>query len=254
MVRSTAVQRPAGRRGLALVGLTGALLSGIGDVLILGRPCSGRDFDHAAGMVPPHIDADATWRSLWNGAALPVRRIRAGTLTGDVGIALLQWRAMRGIGRTLPAGRERQIAEASATAFAVAGVLTHQCCGTVILAYRKAREEALGSDDEARRSPRSATPLLAISTAATLGALAAYSAGLTVAALRRPDSASAWQSVVTPLPSVMATLLSFGALPAPVGGYARPASISIGLMAYFAVTAASGQRWSDRRAAGSMVS
>jgi hypothetical protein len=114
-------------------------------------------------------------------------------------------------------------------------------------------EEPLGSDDEARRAPRSATPLLAISTAATLGALAAYSASLTVAALRRRDSAGAWQAVVTPLPSVMATLLSFGALPAPVGGYARPASISIGLMAYFAITAASDQRDSHRRAAGSMV-
>ncbi len=236
-----------------MVGLTGALLSAIGDVLILGRPCSGRDFDQAAGMVPPHIDADDTWRSLWNGAALPVRRIHSGTLTGYVGIGLLQWLAMRGISRTLPAGRERRIAEASATVFAVAGVLTHQCCGTVILAYKKAIDEALGSDDRTRRSPRSATPLLAISTAATLGALAAYSAGLTVAALRRRDSASAWQSVVTPLPPVLATLLSFGALPAPVGGYARPASVNIGVMTYFALTAASGQRRSDQRAAASMV-
>jgi len=254
VVRSTAAQRPAGRRGLALVGLTGALLSAIGDVLILGRPCSGRDFDHAAGMVPAHIEADTAWRSLWNGAALPARRVHAGTLTGHVGIGLLQWLALRGISRTLPAGREQRVAEASATAFAVAGVLTHQCCGTVILAYQKAIDEAVGSDDETRRSPRSATALLAISTAATLGALAAYSAGLTVAALRQRDSASAWQSLVTPLPPVVVTLLSFGALPAPVGGYARPASISIGLMTYFAVTAASGQRWSDQHAAGSMIS
>jgi hypothetical protein len=36
----------------------------------------------------------------------------------------------------------------------------------------------------------------------------------------------------------MSTLLSFGALPAPVGGYARPASMSIGLMAYFLSAAA----------------
>jgi hypothetical protein len=204
-------------------------------------------------MVPAYIEADGTWRSLWNGTALPVRRIRAGSLTGHVGIGLLQCLAMRGLSRTLPDGRERRIAEASATAFAVAGVLTHQCCGTVILAYKKAIDEAHGSGDETRRSPRSATPLLAISTAATLGALAAYSASLTVAALRRRGSAAAWQSVVTPLPSVMVTLLSFGALPAPVGGYARPASISIGLMTYFALTAASGQRSSDRRAAESMV-
>ena len=30
---------------------------GIGDVLILGRASSGGDFDQAAGLVPPHIDA-----------------------------------------------------------------------------------------------------------------------------------------------------------------------------------------------------
>src|ERR671917_1961911 len=105
MARSPAVPRPTGRRGLALVGLTGALLTGIGDVLILGRPCSGRDFDRAAGMVPPHIDADNKWRSLWNGAALPARRIHVGKLTGYVGIWLLQGLAMRGISRTIHPGR-----------------------------------------------------------------------------------------------------------------------------------------------------
>ena len=248
MVTSTALQRGTGRRGLALVGLAGAVLSGIGDVLILGRPSSGRDFDRAAGMVPPHVDADDTWRSLWNGAALPARRIHAGTLTGDVGIGLLQWLALRGIARTLPVGPERRVAEASATAFAVAGVLVHQCCGTVILAYKRALEEGPGSDDEIRRSPRSATPLLAVSTAATLGALAACSAGLAVGELRDRDGASAWRSLLTPLPPVIATLLSFGALPAPVGGYARPASISAGLATYFALTAASGRGSGDRAA------
>jgi len=85
-------------------------------------------------MVPSHIDADNKWRSLWNGAALPARRIHAGTLTGYVGIGLLQWQAMRGISRTIHDGRARRIAGASATAFAVSGVLTHQCCATVILA------------------------------------------------------------------------------------------------------------------------
>ncbi len=242
MVRPTAVPRATGRRVPALFGLAGALLSGIGDVLILGRPSSGRAFDHAVGMVPPHIDADKQWRSLWNGAALPAGRIHAGTLTGNVGIGLLQWLALRGISETIPAGRERGIAAAAATAFAVSGVLTHQCCGTVILAYQRAMEEARESDDAGRRSPRSATPLLAASTAATLIALAAYSASLTVAVLRRRDSAPVWWSVVTPFPCVMATLLTFGRLPAPVGGYARPASISIGLMTYFAITAASGRR------------
>ena len=240
MVRSTAVAVPTSRRALALVGLAGAVLSGIGDVLILGRPSSGRDFDQAVGKVPPQIEADKAWRSFWNGAALPARRIHAGTLAGYVGIGLLQWVALRGLSRTLPAGRKRSIASASATAFAVSGVLVHQCCATVILAYKKAM--AAASDTEVRRSPRSATPLLAASTAATLGSLAAYSASVTVAALRERGSAPAWRSVVTPLPCVLATLLSFGRLPAPVGGIARPASISIGLLTYFAVAAAAGEK------------
>jgi hypothetical protein len=242
MVRSTAVSRGSGHRGLALVGLTGALLAAIGDVLILGRPCSGRDFDQAVGMVPPHIDADNKWRSLWNGAALPARRIHVGTLTGYVGIGLLQWLGMRGLSRTIDDGCARRIAGASATAFAVSGVLTHQCCATVILAYKRATGDTLESTKNARLSPRSGTQLLAISAATSLSALAVFSASLTVAALRHRNSAPAWWSAVTPLPCVMATLLTFGVLPAPVGGYARPASISIGLMTYWAITAASGER------------
>src|SRR5829696_3557847 len=250
MVRSTAVRRPAGRRSLALVGLTGALLSGIGDVLLLGRPSSGRDFDQATGMVPSHIDADNKWRSMWNGAALPAPRIHAGTFIGHVGIGLVQWLAMRGICQTIHAGPERSIAAASATAFAVSGVLTHQCCATVILAYKRAMQEDVESNNSARRSPRSGTRLLGVSAAGSLGALAVFSASLAVTALRRRDSAPAWWSAVAPFPCVMGTLLTFGALPAPVGGYARPASISIGLMTYYAITAASGQL-SDRPAAGS---
>jgi hypothetical protein len=193
-------------------------------------------------MVPPHIDADSKWRSLWNGVALPERRIHVGTLTGHVGIGLLQWLAMRGISRTIHAGRERGIAAAAATAFAVSGAITHQCCATVILAYKRATGDAREWNTGARRSPRSGTRLLAVSAAASLSALAVFSASLTVAALRRRSSAPAWWSAVTPFPCVMATLLSFGVLPAPVGGYARPASISIGLMTYFAITAASGRR------------
>jgi hypothetical protein len=238
MVSSSAVHRPAGRRGLALVGLTGAILSGIGDVLMLGRAASGRDFDRAVGMVPPHIDADDRWRSMWNGAALPARRIRAGALTGHVGIGLLQWLALRGVSQTIPTGPERRIAAASALAFAISGISTHQCCATVILAYKRAAGGAVESKEGARPSPRSATGLLGVSAAASLGALAAFSASLAVAALRHPGTAPAWWSTMTPFPYVMATLLTFGALPAPVGGYARPASISIGLMAYFAVAAA----------------
>ena len=196
-------------------------------------------------MVPPQIDADNKWRSLWNGVGLPTRRIYAGTLAGYVGIGLLQWLAMRGIGRSIPGERERRIAAASATAFAVSGVITHQCCATVILAYKRAMEDARKSKDGARRSPRSGTRLLAASAAASLSALAVFSASLTLAALRRRNSASVGSSAVTPFPCVLATLLTFGRLPAPLGGYARPASISLGLMTYFAITAALDERPTD---------
>ena len=237
MAAPTAVPEPAGRRGAALVGLTGALLTGIGDVLILGRPCSGRDFDRAEGMVPPRVEADDAWRSLWNGAAFSVRRIQAGTLAGHVGIGLLQLLALRGIGRTLHPGREQQVAVASATGFAVAGVLTHQCCASVILAYQRAMAAAPRSGQGAVAAPRGLTRLLAVSAAGSLGALAVFSASLTVAGLRRRSSAPTWTLAATPLPCVLATLLTFGALPAPLGGYARPASISVGLTTYFALTA-----------------
>src|SRR5215213_10937714 len=181
MVRSTAGRGPTRRGGLAMIGFTGALLSGIGDMLLLGRPCSGRDFDQATGMVPPHIDADNKWRSMWNGAALPAPRIHAGTWIGHVGIGLLQWLAMRGISRTVQVGPARSIAGASATAYAVSGVLTHQCCATVILAYKRAMGEDLESTNGARRSPRSGTRLLGASAAGSLGALAVFSASLAVA-------------------------------------------------------------------------
>src|SRR3954454_6165949 len=147
MAGSIALPGPGGARSLALVGLTGAVLSAVGDVLVLGRPCSGREFDHGVGVVPPDVDADDRWRSLWNGAALPVRRVEAGTLVGVVGIGLLQLLALGGISRTLRPGPARKVAAVSAVAFAVSGVVTHQCCGTVILAYRRAAEDALRSGD-----------------------------------------------------------------------------------------------------------
>ena len=44
------------------------------------------------------------------------------------------------------------------------------------------------------------------------------------------------RAVATSFPCVLATLLTFGALPAPIGGYARPASMSIGLAVSFAAS------------------
>jgi hypothetical protein len=230
----------------ALVGLAGAVLTGIGDVLILGRASSGRDFDQASGIVPPHIDADNRWRSMWNGAVLPPRRIHLGTISGLVGIGLLEWLSLRGISRTLHPGAHRRVAEGSATAFALSGMLTHLCCGVVILAYRK--ELATQAEPPAPRpSPRSVTGLLGVGAVGSLGALAVFSVNQVVAALRGRSKVPVASSVLTPLPPVLAALAAFGTLPAPIGGYARPASISTGLLVYFAVAAAVEQRtWRDR--------
>lgn len=93
-----------------------------------------------------------------------------------------------------------------------------------------AHQEALAGTE---RSTRSLTRLLTVSAAGSLLSLAAISAGLGVAAARgrRPvPPRAAWAGPFAP---VLLTLLTFGHLPAPVGGLARPASISLGLFAYF---------------------
>jgi hypothetical protein len=228
----------AARRRSALLGLGGALLTAVGDVLILGRSASGAQFDRAEGRIPTYVDADDRWRSLWNGAHLSTRRIQLGTLTGLVGIGLLQGLSLCGIGRAVRPGPLRNLAVGAGAAFAVAGVATHLTCGAVILAYRQVATADPESTVGARPSPRSATRLLGLSAVGSLGALALFSGALTTARLRRRLDAPLTWSAVTPFPCVLTTLLTFGALPSPVGGYARPASISIGLAAYFAVAAA----------------
>jgi hypothetical protein len=228
------------------VGLAGAVLTAIGDVLILGRPSSGADFDQAAGVVPVHLEIEKRWLSLWNGAVLPSRRIHIGTVSGLVGIGLLEWLSMRGISRVIQPGVQRNVAAASAHAFALSGVLTHLSCGMVISAYQKALAKEVESAVGARSAPRSVTSLLAVSAIGSLGALAVFSANLTVAALLRRSTAPIIWSTVTPFPCVLATLLTFGTLPTPVGGYARPASISIGLMVYFAIAAGSAEHGRTR--------
>ena len=239
MSRSTGAQA---RGRPALIGLAGAILTGIGDVLILGRPSSGSDFDQAAGIVPPHIDADHRWRSMWNGAVLPPGRVHLGTISGLVGIGLLEWLSLRGISRAIHPGAHRRVAEGSATASALSGMLAHLICGMVILAYQKTLATAAEPIGEARPSPRSVTGLLGVGAVGSLGSLAVFSVNQVVAALRGRSDVPIASSVVTPLPPVLATLATFGTLPAPIGGYARPASISTGLLVYFAVSAAAEQR------------
>jgi hypothetical protein len=226
------------RRSAAVLGLAGAVLSAVGDVLILGRPCSGQEFDAALGRIPPNVDADPRWRSLWNGASFAPSRLRAGTLVGCVGVGVLQWMGLHAAARAVPPGRLRRLATLSAGGFALSGVLTHLGCGTVILAYWRAAERAVEATGGRLSSPRSATTLLAVSAFGALGTLAVFSGAVIAAAVRGPNSASRGWALATPFPCVLATLSTFGALPAPIGGYARPASISIGLAVHFGVAAA----------------
>lgn len=219
-------------RQRALIGLAGAVMSGVGDVLILGRFCSGTDFDRATGLIPAHVDADKRWRSLWNGAAFEPGRVHGGTVVGLVGIGCLQWIGMRGIAQALPSGVARRATALAAAAFAVSGALTHLCCGRVILAYRRASTTPVEPRLARQPSPPSMTTLLTVSAAGALGSLAVFSSCLSAAALRRRGVAPRWWAVVTPFTCVMSTLLTSGRLPSPVGGYARPASMSFGLSVF----------------------
>jgi len=228
--------RVLSRRTAAGLGLAGAVLSAAGDVLMLGRACSGREFDDATGKIPPTIDADPRWRSLWNGASFAPVRVHTGTAIGVVGIGVLQWVGLQAAARTIPAGSLRRLASVSATGFAMSGMLTHLGCGAVILAYRQAAEDTADLVSDPQPAPRSVTTLLAVSALGALGTLAAFSGAVIGAAVRDPETPTV-RAVVTPFPCVLATLLTFGALPAPVGGYARPASMSIGLGVSFAVSA-----------------
>ncbi len=242
MAVSTGMRRRLDRREYALIGLSGAVLSGIGDVLILGRSCSGHDFDHATGVVPAHLVPQRRWRSLFNGATLDRQRIQVGSLVGVVGIGVLQQLGLRGIASTIRPPVPRRLATVAAAGFAVTGAAAHLCCGSVILAYQRASETQVELPPHSSRpSPRSATALLAVSATGALTSLAVFSSSQTVASLRRQSNAPTSTMVVTPLLCVVSTLLTFGVLPAPVGGWARPASMSIGLVAYFAVTAASAE-------------
>ena len=230
---------PSAGRWLALAGLGGAVLTGIGDVFQLGRPCSGADFDQAAGLIPPNIDVEERWRSLWNGAVLPRRRIQVGTLIGLVGIGLSGF-ATQAVTRAIHPGALRNMASASAAAATLSGAIAHFSCGKVILAYKQASATRIEPTVGGQPSPP--TSLLAVGAVGSLSALAIFSIDQAAAGLLGRSAAPILSTLVTPFPFVAATLLTFGFLPAPIGGYARPASISIGLMTYWAIAAASAKR------------
>ena len=205
-----------------MLGLAGAVLSGVGDVLILGRTCSGREFDDATGRIPPNIDADPRWRSLWNGASFAPGRLHVGTVIGVVGIGVLQCGGTEAAARSVPPGRFRRLATVSAAGFALSGVLTHLGCGTVIRAYRRSAERtpdapdrrqlvaAIRHDDaggERARRPRHAGRL---------------QRGRDRGGRARSGPDAEGRAVVTPFPCVLATLLTFGCcLPRSGGTSAR---------------------------------
>lgn len=218
-------QRASGR-GPVRWELVGAALAVAGDVLILGRAASGADFDRAVGVVTPAEGDGDRWRSLWNGVAHSPVRIRAGTVTGVLGIGLLTATGLGGAAREIDPGPLRSTTIAAAAAFAVSGVATHVACGSVITVHQQARAGT-------GRSTRPLTRLLAVSAAGSLLSLATVSAGLTVAAARGRRPVPTRWSWLGPFPPVLVNLLTFGHLPGPFGGYARPASISLGLLAYF---------------------
>ena len=216
-----------------MVGLAGGALAAAGDVLILGRPVSGRDVDRATGLVPAYLAAGDRWRSLWNGVPLSTVRIRLGTLVGIGGIGLLAAGGLGGAARAVPPGPLHDVAVASVAVFAVAGASTHHRCAAGVLARRR-----LGAGEGSEDHDRAGLPdgLLAISAAATLGSLAVLSLVLTEAA-RRTGPGWWWEALRTPFPWVAAALATFGRLPAPVGGWLRPASISSGLLLSLAARA-----------------
>ncbi len=218
--------------------LVGAALTVAGDVLILGRAVSGPDFDRAAGVLPPDLADGDRWRSLWNGVVHSRSRVRAGTVTGVVGIGLLASTGLGAAAQEIEPGALRATTIAATAAFAISGAATHVACGLIITAHQQARSGA-------GRSTRSLTRLLSVSAAGSLLSLATVSAGLTVAAAcgRRPAPTDrSWVGLIfaEPFPPVLVALLTFGHLPGPLGGYARPASISLGLLAYQAVGAPTG--------------
>jgi hypothetical protein len=120
------------------------------------------------------------------------------------------------------------------------GAITHFSTGKVILAYKQASATGVEATAGPQRSPSAS--LLAVSAVGSLSALAVFSIDLAAAALLGRSAAPIVWKLVSPLPCVAATLLTFGFLPAPIGGYARPASISIGSIAYWAAIAASAER------------
>jgi hypothetical protein len=107
----------------------------------------------------------------------------------------------------------------------------------VILAYKHASATRIEPTVGGQPSPP--TSLLAVGAVGSLSALAIFSIDQAAAGLLGRSAAPILSTLVTPFPFVAATLLTFGFLPAPIGGYARPASISIGLMTYWAIAAAS---------------
>jgi hypothetical protein len=230
---------PSAGRWLALAGLGGAVLTGIGDVLQLGRPCSGADFDQAAGLIPPNIDVEERWAVLveWRSppaAPHPGRDAHRPRRHRSVGVRDTSGHSSD------PSGSPSQHGISFRRCPTLSGAIAHFSCRKMILAYKQASATRIEPTVGGQPSPP--TSLLAVGAVGSLSALAIFSIDQAAAGLLGRSAAPILSTLVTPFPFVAATLLTFGFLPAPIGGYARPASISIGLMTYWAIAAASAKR------------
>ncbi|MGL5851334.1 MAG: DUF6796 family protein [Phycicoccus sp.] len=223
-------------RSAAWCGVAGAVVTGVGDVLILGRPVSGADFADGVGAAPAFADARAT-ASFWNGVDVGTDRVWWGALIGVIGIGVLERHGLATLVGSVRPRALRQLGQAAVTLFAVFGVAVHFAFGPLLLGYRQAA--AAGGDTWSRTAAplADATGLVLLGGGVSLGALAVVSIVLAVGAFRDRVPMPRWAALATPVVLVVAALLVADLLPAPVGGLVYPAWISVGLLLFFMLVA-----------------
>ncbi len=229
MIKTTAPDRRSDRRGPAMIGLAGAALTAIGDVLILGRNFSGPDFDHASVC----SRATSSWSADGN---------RCGTVPSSRRAASASDNRWAGRDRSPGGqacwdhpyddpGRLRGLAAVSAAAFAVSGVLTHA-------AERWSGRPACGAERSRTNRRPALPPATSRRTRWPRASLTGFSVGRRPRPGEVPAAASSRRSARRCRVCWNSADFGVGAR----GGYARPASISIGLMVFFTLVGASLER------------
>ncbi|MGL5929449.1 MAG: DUF6796 family protein [Dermatophilaceae bacterium] len=228
-------------------GVAGAVLTGIGDVLMLGRMVSGADFAEGVGVAPIFADAEVV-ASFWNGVDVGTGRVWWGALIGVVGIGVLERYGLSTLVGDLRSAVLRTVGRAAVTVFAVFGVAVHFAFGPLLLGYRQAAVAGAATWSRTAAPLADATDLVMLGGVASLGALAVVSAALAVGLFRDRAPLPRWTALATPIVLVVAALLVAGRLPSPVGGLVYPAWISAGMLVFFVLVAGcSGERADLRR-------